>query len=147
MLNVKQCLLSLPLKQRCTLTKTSSSSNSVHVSFPILRHIQVYHQVDLLCIYTSWSLKLWNTKITHKVIRLTEKWFRKMISKNVHRRVERWKVSASHQVSGDEHPALVLLQFWHCLQSLVLTQTTCRGQTRHLIKSDNVNWKSLAWKH
>lgn len=78
MLNVKQCLLSLPLKQRCTLTKTSSSSNSVHVSFPILRHIQVYHQVDLLCIYTSWSLKLWNTKITHKVIRLTEKWFRKI---------------------------------------------------------------------
>lgn len=36
--------------------------------------------------------------------------------------------NVSHQVSGDEHSALVLLQFGHCLQPLVLTQTTCRGQ-------------------
>lgn len=33
----------------------------------------------------------------------------------------------SHQVRGDEDSTLVLLQFGHCLQSLVLAQTTCTG--------------------
>lgn len=37
----------------------------------------------------------------------------------------------SHQVSGDEHSALVLLQLGHGLQPLVLTQTTCHHRPDH----------------
>lgn len=38
------------------LTEAASASNAVHVSFPILWHIQVYHQVDFFCIYAPGSL-------------------------------------------------------------------------------------------
>lgn len=37
-------------------TKATSSSNSMHIRLPVLRYIQIYHQVDLVCIYTSGGL-------------------------------------------------------------------------------------------
>lgn len=38
------------------LTEAASTSDSVHIGLPVLRHVQVYHQVDFVCIYASGSL-------------------------------------------------------------------------------------------
>lgn len=49
------------------LTKTSSPSNPVHVGLPILRHIQVDHQVDFLSIYTPGRLSQRRTENKRQV--------------------------------------------------------------------------------
>lgn len=39
--------------QKQRLTKASSTANPVHVRLPVLRHIQINHQIHFLCIYTA----------------------------------------------------------------------------------------------
>lgn len=44
----KQC----STEAETVLTKASGATNPVHVCLPVLRHIQINHQVHFLCIYT-----------------------------------------------------------------------------------------------
>lgn len=102
--------------QNQRLTKASRASDSVHVGFPVLWNIQVYHQVDFLCIYTSGSLGGDKREKREKELMnpRPQDFLREDKNKSDRRHMESTAMKAlcvSHQVSGDEHPTLVLLQF------------------------------------